>query len=203
MVACIPSNTRLTSFPSTWQESESLQMALARWISSASTLSSTSLSESVLRCRLKKESGPCNPCLSSLVLVRFPLWMRKMPRGELTKKGWASAAELVPAVGYRTCAMPTFPRNCSMVSRTNTSLTNPLALASWNLPLSCVTIPAESCPRCCSMSKASYISGAAAPPRVYTPTIPQARVSSLWRLLPSSLPSFVFFFASTHVPPRK
>jgi len=48
---------------------------------------------------LKKERDELSISRSSSVLVRLPLWMRNMPRGEFTKNGCASWALLEPAVG--------------------------------------------------------------------------------------------------------
>lgn len=69
----------------------------------------TSESESVLRYLLKKLLLLLSRTLSSSVLVMLPLCMRYIPKGLLTKKGCASCTEDVPAVGYRTCPMPTLP----------------------------------------------------------------------------------------------
>ena len=68
-------------------ESCSMQRWCARWISSAITLSSSSESEVVRSIRLKNDLDDCKLLLSSAVLVKFPLCMRKIPKGELTKNG--------------------------------------------------------------------------------------------------------------------
>src|SRR4029079_16728805 len=68
----------------------------ARDNSLARTLSSTSESELVLRCR---RSSRINTSASSAAFVRLPLCPRQMPYGELTMNGCASEELSQPAVG--------------------------------------------------------------------------------------------------------
>ena len=64
-----------------------------------------------------------------------------MPKGELTKKGCASVALRPPAVGYRTCPMPTLPCKESMDFLSKMLATRPLSFFSMNRCPSKVTMP--------------------------------------------------------------
>src|SRR4051812_8846223 len=52
--------------------------------------------------------------------------------------------------------MPAWPARARMLRVRNTSRTIPLPLSMWNIGPSAVTIPAASCPRCCSTNRPSY-----------------------------------------------
>ena len=55
----------------------------------------------------------------------LPLWANAIPKGQLVYKGWASAVQPPPAVGYLTWPIPTLPNNLSIWSCWNTSATVP------------------------------------------------------------------------------
>ena len=104
MTEYAPRTLRITRLaPSKTSSVALLRMPLSlwlRWIESANTLSSTSVSESVRICRWYELSeSRCRSSRSSSVLVRLPLCINQMPKGELTKKGCASFGFSDPAVG--------------------------------------------------------------------------------------------------------
>mmetsp|Transcript_33173 Transcript_33173/g.81529 ORF Transcript_33173/g.81529 Transcript_33173/m.81529 type:complete len:200 (-) Transcript_33173:208-807(-) len=100
-----------------------------------------------------------------------------MPRGELTKKGCASLADSPPAVGYRTCPMPTDPSSLSMTFLSKMLATRPLSFFSRKRSPSYVTMPALSCPRCCSISSPSYSSALTLPATRWMPMMPHMRAA--------------------------
>src|SRR5512142_355330 len=67
--------------------------------------------------------------------------------------------------------MPMWPTRLRMSRVRNTSRTSPLPLCMWKLWPSAVTMPAASCPRCCSTVMPSYSSWFTGL-RATTPTIP-------------------------------